>query len=37
MCTPAASYADVSQAAALTQGLSDDERHQVFEDTATRV
>ncbi|MFJ8360984.1 amidohydrolase family protein [Streptomyces sp. NPDC093984] len=38
VCTVAASYADVSDtAAALTQGLGDDERHQIFEGTATRV
>ncbi|GHK03830.1 amidohydrolase family protein [Streptomyces sp. NPDC003753] len=38
VCTLAASYADVSDTAAvLTQGLRDDERHQIFEDTATRV
>ncbi|MGW5661710.1 amidohydrolase family protein [Streptomyces sp. NPDC003758] len=38
VCTLAATYADVSDAAvALTEGLRDDERHQIFEGTATRV
>ncbi|MFF3905752.1 amidohydrolase family protein [Streptomyces sp. NPDC001848] len=38
VCTLAASYADVwDTAVALTRGLGQDERHQVFEGTATRV